>query len=146
MKENELREFTPKVIGTIFASKYALMLIEVYQCPICTQLMVASPGESGLFPRFEPVRFEAQVKRAGWLLRSTSYDEARDYVCVDCVKDGKLTFTCYLCKVTRDSDHIQESFGDPPERLCKLCYETVPASKWHEAYDYLFDRHKYDHS
>jgi hypothetical protein len=65
-------------------------------------------------------------------------------VCAPCAEAGGATFECALCHVQRTFDLEHDSWGDPAERLCEPCYETVPAKVWTEKTADLHEAHRYD--
>jgi hypothetical protein len=65
-------------------------------------------------------------------------------VCAPCARKGGATFTCALCGVARGFDQEHDSWGDPAERLCVPCYETVPAKVWEAKTKELYGVHRYD--
>jgi hypothetical protein len=87
--------------------------------------------------------FSAQSNRAGLVMMSDVTVE-QEYVCVPCVKSGKTTFLCHLCKERKPTNKIQDSFGQQASFLCTDCYETVVAKEWKRAEKELLERHRYD--
>jgi hypothetical protein len=117
--------------------KYATVLVELDTCSECQRLMRVHTHAL--------CRLSAgQVEAAGWGVESAARNAKGQPLCVDCSKAGKGSILCALCKQQRSSAEEQRSFGDPPEFLCTVCYDTTPARKWAEAVDKLEDEHQYD--
>lgn len=134
-----MQKYTPKIHE---GGKYVEMLIEAKKCPICSKVMIHK-AKAGIFPMYIAINQDAQMKNAGIVFTSNvSVDDK--LICVECEASGKADFKCELCGERRPTNLIQESFGYPPEFLCKVCYETVPAKQWDEKTDELYDQHKYD--
>ena len=87
---------------------------------------------------------ESQMRRAG-LVFKTDIQVDGYLICDECVKAGKADFLCALCNTRKSTDKIQESIGDPPEHLCKDCYNTVTAKVWEKKYTELLKSHTYDY-
>jgi hypothetical protein len=103
-------------------------------------MVKANPG---LFPTAFDINQDAQMKASNVVYKS-SLTKDDDYICVECAKEGKASFVCSLCKERRQSRELQESFGDPSDCLCRVCYETVPAKTWAIKVKELETAHKYD--
>jgi hypothetical protein len=147
-KLNDL-EYTPEVVYTSeTGQRYALMLVEVDQCPICQQLMVRGAEKWSVtapFPYSSKCDFATQIHRAGWRIQSLSVNDKSENVCMVCADKGLITFDCYLCDKQKPSNEILTSIGvNSPHHLCKSCYETVPAKKWHSVITYLEGRHQWE--
>lgn len=136
----DIESFKPIVV----LEKYGLMLIELKKCYVCHKHMIRRDDSwTSPFPRWVVNTLESQAKRADWVIQSTvKVDD--NYICLDCERAGKADFKCYLCKNRYSSTNIEERFGDPPEFLCKHCYETVSAKIWDKTNDYLLSIHKHD--
>jgi len=97
-----------------------------------------------LFPYYWRENLKSQMERANIMFRGDVKDKDDHYICEECAKAGKSTFICDLCGEERSSELKQESFGDPPDFLCKVCYETVPAKIWEKKHDELWHEHRWD--
>lgn len=86
------------------------------------------------------------MKRGGIKFISPAKDKNDDKIRDECAAAGKATFVCALCGVERPSSDVQESYGSPPEILCKPCYETQPAKVWREKEKELYETHRWDFS
>lgn len=130
---------------------YADFLVELNRCAACERWMldVSEPkgaaGERRAFARYhQGYRLEDQMEAAGIARRSDRTADG-DPVCAVCAAEGRAFVVCALCEQRRPSDQVEYSLGDPAEYLCRPCYETVPAKRWAEARDELYERHRYDY-
>jgi uncharacterized protein YbaR (Trm112 family) len=130
---------------------YADVFIHIEICPVCRKPMIDVPrGKlnntwlSELFDHYYQANLTAQMKRAGIICRGEVKDKDDNYICEECEAAGKSSFVCSLCKQEYPSSDKQESFGDPPEYLCKYCYETVPAKVWKDKRQQLEGAHRWD--
>jgi len=145
---SNLDDYTPEIIGN-----KAKMLVDLGKCSICGKKMLKITAKMAgnltslnfnLFPHYYVHNLRAQMNRAFIVFQSNMKDKNNNYICEECVKEGKSTFVCALCGEKRSSDLREESFGDPPEFLCKICYETVPAKIWEEKKEELYNTHRWD--
>jgi hypothetical protein len=110
--------------------------MQVRPCHVCSRLVM---------PVKDPY-IERQAEAVGLVKYGGRHPENSALpVCADCLAQDKVKFTCWLCKQDRPSSHIQESIGDPPDLLCRDCFETVSAKVWDEATDKLTEEHRYDY-
>lgn len=126
------------------AERFGLFAIPLATCPLCKKRMVEPIGSRSPFSRSETMTYEAQVKRADWVIESSAVTRQGEPVCVGCRDAGVLTFDCALCKTERPTTEIQESFGFPAEHLCRPCFASVPASAWAKKIEALEESHRYD--
>lgn len=135
----------------VFNENFVTIALEWKLCPCCDNPMIIAPKAS--LKRCEPAwgsgcidnnTIEAQCSRVNMSIQSYINDKNHQYICENCVETGTTSFICALCGKEHTTDKIKESFGDPTEYLCKICYETVPAKKWEEAMDRLDKKHMYD--
>jgi hypothetical protein len=118
------------------------MLLAAKKCKCCQKVMIEKETKN-LFPNFYAINQKAQMKAAGLVyMTATLVDD--EPICIECEESGKASFLCELCDERKTTDKKQESFGDPAEFLCKDCYESVPAKKWHEKVDELQESHRWD--
>ena len=96
------------------------------------------------FSNAETMTYEAQVKRADWVIESNAETRQGEPVCIGCRDAGLMTFDCALCKTERPTTEIQKSFGFPAEHLCTPCFTSVPAERWHAKTEALEEAHRYD--
>src|SRR5579859_7870202 len=138
--------FTPQVVKDTNAI-YVTMLLEVDECPICKKIMMRKENKhfhGGNMPNSFAIDQDTQMKQVGIVFESkTKVDD--QYICAECAEAGKADFLCSLCGSRYPTDQVQESFGDPPEHLCKNCYATVPAQQWDKKTSQLYSAHQYDH-
>ncbi len=132
-------EYKPQIISSGEDGAYAIMLVHLKKCPICSKWMFNG------FPAYHKLDIRTQLKLAGWVHSSKTTIGFNKTICVECEKADKATFQCVLCKEQRKSSEIEESIGDPAEHLCANCYASVPAKTWYEKVDELEDKHKYDY-
>ena len=137
-------EYTPIITGN-----RAKLEVQVSTCGICNQKMLKINPKLGkklreLFPYYYRDDLAAQLKRANIVFQGGVKDKDDHYICEECDKAGKSTFICALCEEERSSDLKEDSFGDPPESLCKVCYETVPAKVWDKKERELWESHRWD--
>lgn len=136
-----MENYTPKIIENTHVV-YLEMVIEATKCYLCKKIML--PKKSGrIFPKYMNMDQDAQMKRAGFVY-STNIEVDGKRICVECKNAGKADIQCVLCNEKKPSDKVQQSFGYPPEYLCKDCYETKPAKIWEEKCDKLLEDHLYD--
>jgi hypothetical protein len=144
----KIEDFKPEIIQDNKTHAYAIMMVELKVCPICGKYMLYSDNSSYYryaFPKYELINFDNQVKKAGWVI--TSSTEVKDvYVCQDCVKNGKVEFTCSLCGIKQPTSQIQETIGGyDKDYLCQTCYTTKTAKEWEEKTDDLHKEHRWDY-
>lgn len=146
-----MQEYTPQKIDR----NYGVMLVRLRSCASCAKTMISVPrsnilADDQVFPTDFANDFNAQVKRAGWVKRSKhttqTSDGWTDSICTECADIGMAKFTCSLCGNIRSTNEVQESIGEPPDYLCKVCYYSKPASEWCEKKKELWENHKYDFS
>lgn len=131
-------EYTPKTVlerGRI----YGQVLIELEKCGYCEQYMANLSNWNFA----TSLSILDQLKNAGWEIKSAAVRSGRS-LCVTCKNQGRALFTCYGCHEQRKSDLIQYTEGDPPDHLCKVCYETISAKAWDLLLDALRERHRFD--
>ena len=136
-----MENYTPKIVENTHVV-YLEMVIEAKKCHLCKKIMLPKTGR-GVFPNYIHMNQDAQMKRAGFVY-STNTEVDGECICIECKDAGKVYILCALCNERKPSDKEQESFGYPPEYLCKDCYETKPAKIWEEKCDELRDSHRYD--
>jgi len=141
-------ELVPKIIqieGQSERLAYGTMIVEIEQCFKCERYMTGRADRkcAYIFPLWREIDFNTQLKKAGWVMRSP-IQIGDQKICVECADAGKADFLCALCNQRRPTSKIQSIFGDPPEFLCKDCYETVTAEKWDKKVNNLYECHKYD--
>ena len=136
-----MTDFTPQEI----APGRWTFEVRTNRCNMCKNRMVCDfpGGYSYVFPTYYNNNFEAQAKRAGFVLQSTVKVDG-SYICNKCSASGTADFECSLCYQRHPTNEIEESFGDPPEHVCESCYSTVSAKEWDEHIGRLEDEHKYD--
>jgi len=154
MKEKEypvvnIDKYVPEIVkdGNYLFGK---LMVPLTKCPSCGEIMLRRysfrwSGFESIFPAQRQAQLKEQLSRAGIRIYSQFKNKDDKFICVDCAKDGKDTFTCYLCEEERTSDLKETQFGDPPEYLCTVCYKSVPAKVWAEAEDKLRKSHRYDY-
>ena len=137
-----MKPYTP----SLYYGRYAMMLVELEVCPICNRLMMPRYGgrRYSPFPATQEASEETQLKNAGWVKSGRTWLNGQ-YVCEECERNGRVLFTCELCGKEQSSTEVQESFGDPPEYLCKGCYASVSAKDWTEKVDGLRKSHQWDY-
>jgi len=99
--------------------------------------------ERSIFPTYHEIDFEHQVKIAAWEIMSDIKVDDK-YICQGCADSGKANFLCALCNERKSSNKKQESFGDPPEYLCRDCYESISAKTWDDKEKELSEEHRWD--
>jgi len=137
-------EYTPIISG----SRTKLEVL-ISTCGLCNKKMLnITPKQvgylRGLFPYYYRDNLRSQLERANIVFRGDVKDKHDHYICEECDKAGKSTFICALCEEERSSELKQERFGDPPEFMCKVCYETAPAKVWDKRQSELYHSHRYD--
>ena len=130
-------------IPSVLSERRGLMMVELARCPLCDRTMVTQPRGRGLFALYIVDSFEKQVQRAGWVMTSSIQVDANE-ICRECADAGKATFLCALCGQRYPTDQKHEQFGDPPEFLCKRCYETATAADWGKRRTELLEAHRWD--
>ena len=143
-KADPISTHVPELVES-YSAWYAKMFVRVHKCRACERPMVYPPGERDkTFPSHYSASFGAQIRRAGFVVASSAkVDDS--VICVECKEEGKASFVCALCGERRKSDLIEDYFGDPPEFLCAVCYETVPAKTYDEKKAELRDGHRWDY-
>lgn len=97
-------------------------------------------------PTLHGATYEAQARRAGWQKRSYILNEAEQEICGKCASEMDAKFRCALWGEMRSRGKLHESFGDPAEHLCEVCYATCTAKEWEEAHKRLSEAHRWDFS
>lgn len=120
---------------------YGVVMVEVTPCAKCAKQTLVIENAWRTPGYFRASRAE-QMKRAGWVDRSSVTDAQGGTLCVECAPEAGA-FVCVLCKQSRTGEP-KESYGDPPERLCVTCFETVTAKVWVETCEALHEDHRYD--
>ena len=116
--------------------------LRVEECPSCNKYMMQE-ARRGVFPYFIDLAQKTQMKNKD--IHFISVSEIKNQkICSKCEKDGKASFVCALCNETKDSNQVEESFGDPPEHLCTDCYAKTPVKTWDEKVAELEKSHRYD--
>lgn len=116
--------------------------LRVEKCPSCKKTMMIKANR-GIFPYLWLKGQATQMGESGVVYVSKSKIDD-DYICIECESKGKASFKCGICSERQNSAEIQQSFGDPPEHLCKTCYETTPAKQWDQKLELLEEKHRYD--
>jgi len=126
---------------------FALVRLKLRKCATCGKRM-ASMGVHYDEPPWLVDRVSSQLNRAGVVEMSGDYVQSENdgpaRICVECSNAGRGVAVCYICKERRQQDEMKDSYGDPPEHLCKPCFATVPAKEWEAAVDHLSETHRYD--
>lgn len=115
-------------------------------CLYCKRLMLdptlnRMPSSFGYTDSLENQMKAQGLVFIGAIVPGTDHDEA---ACGDCVKAGKLSFTCAICKQTRTSDFLHEDNYAEPE--CTVCYETMSAKAWEDYHDEQRERNRWYYS
>ncbi len=134
-------EHTPSVVSDEFGTTRGLVLIRLKRCPICGSFMVDSKLKH--LSTDGAADMALQVVRAGWHYES-DVRVGGEPICERCKIEGKATVRCALCGEQRSSKQIKESYGYPPEYLCRACYVSVPAAVWEAKVDELEEAHRWD--
>jgi len=129
--------FVPQVLE----EGYGVVLVKIGRCANCHKVTIAT-GKGYDFPAFWKAGRREQLQRADWREKSFVTNASGQTLCVDCGKTGGA-FRCEICKQERKGEP-EESFGDPPDYLCKPCFETVPARVWADAVKRLEEEHRWD--
>jgi hypothetical protein len=135
-----MENYTPKVHEN---GKYVEMLIEAKKCKCCEKIMIPELGYHSIFPKFNRINQEAQMKAGGFVYSTSTLVDDKP-ICLECEQAGKADFLCQLCNERKTSDKKEESFGYPSDFLCKDCYETKSAKIWDEKCNELMRKHQYD--
>ena len=147
MSANQIEQFKSEIIGTDGDQSYATVMVELHKCPCCAKFMLfnvlSKYPYNGPFPHWFKCDIETQMKRAGWVHNSQIKVDDK-YICKPCALAGKADFLCALCETRKPGDEMHSFFGDPPEHLCKPCYNTVPVSQWDAKCSELEEAHQYD--
>lgn len=125
------------------------LMAQLLSCSACGRKMIKLESSQmmkvyHLFPHYVRDNLKAQLERANITWYGNTKDKEGHYLCEDCSKKGLGTFLCALCGEERTSDLKEKIFGDPPEYLCKVCYESVPAKVWDKKTSELYDAHRWD--
>jgi len=144
----DIAEFTPHNLKPNESGSkiYMDFALEIKKCPICGNPMMPMLSEwHGHWPVWNKLDQKAQMARAG-IHKVGAWSVSKDgYICDVCAEQGLDTFTCNLCHEKRTVDLIQVQEGDPPDFLCKVCYESVPAKVWMDKLAELHNKHhRYD--
>ena len=127
----------PKLIEKQEHYVYMGVILKTSICPKCGKYLL--PSQNGLNILYGNSMFCSTQ----WA--ENSYAKVDDYfICKECAGKNLADFKCDLCNNRYPSSEIQESFGDPPDFLCKNCYKTQPALVWCEEVADLESLHRYD--
>ena len=135
-----MEKYTPKIID----DHHVEMLIHANPCRICKRIMIEK-DKGNLFAHEFFNAQDSQMHSAGLVFESNIKIEGHYAICQKCADAGKADFLCALCNTRKKTDKIQESIGDPPEHLCKDCYNTITANVWEKKVDELIETHRYDY-
>jgi hypothetical protein len=141
--------FIPELfIPGVVAGHYGLLLVELQRCSVCGRQMLHRDAKRAqkIFPLYLALTLKAQLNRANWRLASGITDKNNDVICESCAAENLGSFVCVLCGIERPSEAVQQSIGDPPDYLCKICYDSVTARAWERKIDELEKDHRYDYS
>lgn len=121
------------------------MKLNVYteRCPICGRTMMYK-SKGRVFSQFGDSDIQKRLISEQGVVFISSSKKDDEFICEVCESEGKASFTCALCEKTFHTDNIQQSFGDPAEYLCKVCYTTIPANVWEKKVDDLEKAHRWD--
>lgn len=136
--------FIPEIISEKDGEIHATFLLHLARCPSCRVPMMPNFSDHAPFRNWYVPTIKDQMERAGWRWRSRVQNSEGHYYCADCAQSGTDLIRCVCCQMTRPASLVQESFGDPPEYLCKVCYDTAPAKVWEQLVDQLTESHQYD--
>ena len=139
----DIDNFIPEVIKEENHPIYGLVLVQLNPCSLCKKFMLSANIQNRCFLLYYKNDIEHQISRAGWVEQSNIKVDDK-YICRECEREGKADFLCSLCKQRKSTKKIEDSFGDPPEFLCKDCYETIPAKIWNEKRNKLQKIHRWD--
>jgi hypothetical protein len=121
---------------------YAYFMESVSYCAACKSPMISAHKPERIYNQRS---LAAQLKRAGWKHESGVISSAHGgELCHECAAKGLASFKCELCGEVRDNTLIQFQHGDPPDYLCKVCYETVTAQEWEKAEEKIWEAHQWD--
>jgi len=137
LKDSE--DFTPSFVT---GSDYLAYFVEaVRPCAACNTFMYDG------FPKYNKMTLEKQLERAGWRRKSgvTSGIHNNGDLCQACADAGIAKFKCELCGESRPYSEEKERVGDPPDFLCKACFETVTAKEWDDKVNELELSHQWDY-
>lgn len=133
--------FTPCLVPG--SRELAYFMLRVKTCAACDTTMVYG---SDSFPNQDTSSLMAQLERANWEFASGIVSDFHGgELCETCANQGKAQFKCWLCEQAYPYVEAQERIGDPPDILCKHCYETESAKEWEEAKEAIYRRHRYEH-
>ena len=137
---------TDKYTPTLLDDRRGLLVVNLSKCPTCGRWMLDNSAKNTreVFPTAMGDTLADQLKRADWRFTSGTTVGEDDVICEQCASEGRGSFTCQLCGQVRESSLVEERIGDPPEFLCKICYETSSAKAWNEKQDELYKAHRYD--
>ena len=144
----KIENYVPEIVESN-SNLYAKLVVPLTRCPTCDCLMLYRysyqwSGFESIFPKWVQINLYEQLSKAGILIYSHFKDKDDKFICRECAKEGKNTFVCALCDEERTSDLKEESYGDSPEYLCSVCYESVSAKEWDKKNEELREAHKYD--
>jgi hypothetical protein len=118
----------------------------LHKCSTCGRWMLNKSAEraNNVFATEYFELLKEYLALADWRLSSDVTVGDGRVICEQCASENKGSFACALCGEVRESSQKERSVGDPPEFLCRVCYETKPAKLWDEKYKELLEAHRYD--
>ena len=119
--------------------------LKVIVCPKCKKKMIDAEywRLKGVFPGYYKKDLHIQLSKKNMVIRSEIQHNNYAYVCKICA--GLAEFKCYSCKQQRLVKNIKYREGDPPDYLCKKCFNIKTAKEWEELKDIISEDHRWDY-
>lgn len=143
-----MNTYVPQVIEDDPYHALVTFVLKLDKCVACHTLVMAIVTK--VYSPF-PIRLDQdqrrQMQAAGIQeIGGYTYEPREGPLCVKCTKQGLGRFKCWHCEQERPVSQQHEQFGDPPDFLCTVCYETLPAKTWDEVIKELGEVHRWDYS
>ena len=119
--------------------------LKVIICPKCNKKMIDAEYWKlfSVFPIYHKKALKIQLSKRNMVVRSEIKNNDYAYVCKTCI--GLAEFKCYSCKEQRLIKNKKYTHGDPPDHLCKECFNTKTAKEWEDLEDEIVEKHQWDY-
>lgn len=131
-------DFKPFIVDQSEDTTYAVILERLGHCSICGR-PIANKRDLEYIQRW----YGKQMKLLGAVpFGMETPGKEGEMVCMECRRQGRVTFKCVLCGEERPATLLKEEHSRGC--LCQVCYESKSAKEWEETVDRLLDEGRYD--
>jgi len=118
------------------------MDIRAEECSCCKSTMIQKANR-GVFPHYFMNNQKEQAKKLGVKFIS-SFEVDYKTFCEECVEEGKVVFTCFICEDELNTSKIAHGYGDPKEYTCTDCFKSLTAKEYDDKLKELGKKHQWD--